>query len=510
MLPPGVLALCAAAAPAPPALPALWPRELPLPPDAQRNMVLDNTLKPAGQQGIVVNFHTAWSRQAVLDLYRTFFRARGKVTLDMEAQGVPTVGGKLDGYDCMVVLLGEAVQVAVKPDGGTFTAFHEQDPARLPAPAPMVAEPLDTRGWRLAGSFCPGDQQPGVLLYRQRDGGLWAFGLALVRPKGAPDAHGKVYCDQDPAQSHAPVRVFGDARLAVAAPGAPLGAVFVVDGQGTLHSFGSDCGGRLGQGVRDATLRYFAPRPVLEHVREVAAESANAAAVTEDGALYLWGSNLSGQIPGTAETFVSSPLKVMDGVVSVALARDAGYAVKRDGTLWGWGEAFSNGFLDGGVLKTRRRPYRIMDGVRAVFASGLGPVMALKADGGLWSWGANDRGQCGAGRKELVSGPARIAEHVARVAFTTHHCALLKTDGTVWTWGGNWTSQCGFDRAERAILRPRLLAEGAADIAVTGGETYVLRKDGRLLGCGHNTDKVALQGGTRIQVGLADTGIRLE
>jgi hypothetical protein len=49
------------------------------------------------------------------------------------------------------------------------------------------------------------------------------------------------------------------------------------------------------------------------------------------------------------------------------------------------------------------------------------------------------------------------------------------------------------------------------DVAVTSGETYVLKRDGSLWGCGRNSALVALQGHGEVrQVGLVDTGLKVK
>ncbi len=484
-------------------LPPLFPKEIPLPKDAKVQQVLDRPKAPAGQQLITVSYRTALDTASVMELYRAFFRDKGKDLQDLGAQA-PVLSAQLPGYRCTVTVLEalKTVMVSIEPEGRTFTAFHE---AAVQAPPRLIqVQPLDTSRWRLAGATFPGDFLPGVLLVRREDGSLWGFGLGLVQPRTETDAHGKRYCRLEGLDT-TPQRLAEGVRFATAAMGAPLGAIFTVDDQGTLRSFGADCGGRLGQGVGDATHRWFDPTPILERVRFVTAGSCNAAAITEEGALWAWGSNLSSQVLGCSEGFAKRPLKVMDDVVSVAVARDAMYAVKTDGTLWGWGEAYDNGFLDGGVLKVRKTALRIMDGVKAVFTADIGPIMALKADGSLWTWGANSAGLSGQGTKGTSAKPARIADQVVKVAMNHHHAALLKEDGSVWTWGRNWTAQCGFPMKEADILKPRKLCEGATDVAVTAGETYVLKQDGTLWGTGRNASRAALPGrGMERQVGLVE------
>lgn len=479
-------------------IPPAFPKEIPLPPGAKVVQAHDGSRAVAGRQSLVLHLEAPGGPSAILAFYR---EALPRIGAKVQLLG-PTLAATLPGYELSLVPLeglGQAM-LAVKPEGGTF-AFHRAPAPPAPVRAPLELPPLDTTAWRLAGASYPGDHDPGALLIRQPDGSLWGFGAGLVHP-GEEDLHGQRYVHKR-AVPLAPTRLAAGVRFATLAPGAPYGALFWIDTQGTLHSQGADSGGRLGQDVWDATLRWFKAAPILPRVRFVAAGPTNTAAITEDGGLWVWGSNLRGQVPGATGPSVKIPRRVLEQVVHVAVAREALYAVRRDGTLWGWGAADADGFLDGGVLPQRDQPHRILEGVRAVYASGNGPVMVLKQDGSLWTWGENSFGQCGQGhRSRTPARPAPIAQQVVKVALTGRHAALLKADGSVWTWGWNWKAHCGFPPTEPDILKPRRLADGALDIAVTTGETYVLKRDGSLWGTGNNRDGYGLLGEAEARPGL--------
>jgi len=61
------------------------------------------------------------------------------------------------------------------------------------------------------------------------------------------------------------------------------------------------------------------PRKVMDNCRYITTGAFNGAAISENGELYTWGSNIFGQcgMPVTGDDFIRTPVKVMDGVKMV-------------------------------------------------------------------------------------------------------------------------------------------------------------------------------------------------
>ena len=174
--------------------------------------------------------------------------------------------------------------------------------------------------------------------------------------------------------------------------------------------------------------------------------------VDETGTLWAWGSNQASQLgTETQETstdlegnpipYASQPLAVMEDVVSASAGADFTVALKADGTLWMWGSNI-DGQLGTGqateVLQTQ--PVQVpLNGAVLAVAAGTGHTVAILEDGSLWVWGRNDQGQLGLDpdTAALVPQPTQVTEATGAVdvAAGTYQTACLLSDGTLLTWG---------------------------------------------------------------------------
>jgi alpha-tubulin suppressor-like RCC1 family protein len=112
---------------------------------------------------------------------------------------------------------------------------------------------------------------------------------------------------------------------------------------GVLYTWGFDDDGRLGHGASGHEL---APRIVKalegKRVRQVACGCWHSAALTEDGAVYTWGSCKSGQLGQAHKNSVAAPRVVLEGVgggvkmVACGTAHTA--ALTESGDLYTWGK----------------------------------------------------------------------------------------------------------------------------------------------------------------------------
>ena len=115
---------------------------------------------------------------------------------------------------------------------------------------------------------------------------------------------------------------------------------------------------------------------------------------------------------GAAESNAAT-LTIRIPIVAVAAGYYHSLALKNDGTVWAWG-ANGSGQLGDGTTTDRLTPVQVVGpggsgwftDVQAV-AAGLHHSLALKTDGTVWAWGANWYGQLGDGTTTDSSTPVQ-------------------------------------------------------------------------------------------------------
>lgn len=235
----------------------------------------------------------------------------------------------------------------------------------------------------------------------------------------------------------------------------------------------------------DGTPCQTLPVQVLDDVVSVSCGDSVTVAVRSDGSLWGWGSNWYGILDDTLDLengeCHSVPIKLMDGVVMAALDTTSIAVVKIDGTLWMWGGAdgiplegleekqtvWSFGYW---VLTT---PVQVMDQVVSVDCGNFGGG-AIRTDGSLWMWGSNAYGEVGNGGGTAWT-PVRVMENVAQVAAGYSSTAALRTDGSVYTWGEGSYGDLGNGRLCDLVLPtpvPAFCDLTACPFADVGEEAY--------------------------------------
>jgi serine protease len=134
----------------------------------------------------------------------------------------------------------------------------------------------------------------------------------------------------------------------------------------------------------------------------------NSMALTWDGKLYMWGENNYGQLGRGNYLDSIAPVHVSSLTVPVVSFSTSGYhglAVLEDGTMWAWGLNYSGQLGDGdygaepsGVWKHRTSPVQVGLGLPKTLelVAGLGDQsLAFRGDISLFAWGGNYGGQLG-------------------------------------------------------------------------------------------------------------------
>jgi alpha-tubulin suppressor-like RCC1 family protein len=231
----------------------------------------------------------------------------------------------------------------------------------------------------------------------------------------------------------------------------------------------------------------------LSGVRTFACGADHSLALKENGTVWAWGSNASGQLGLGASGDRTSPAKVRGLSEIVAVRAGAGHSLALDaaGRVWAWGDNRYGQLGPAGPAGFSDIPLQVagLQGVRSVEAGGRHSV-ALLADGSVWAWGDNLFGQLGAQTPNSTSPePVRVAGLPAAEGIRAgleHSLALLR-DATLWAWGANFSGQLGDGTVEsRHEARAVAGLSGVVAFAAGGAHGLAVLEDETLWVWGSN------------------------
>jgi alpha-tubulin suppressor-like RCC1 family protein len=278
---------------------------------------------------------------------------------------------------------------------------------------------------------------------------------------------------------------------------------------GTVWAWGRGSGNNLGVSLSGATERHTPGQvPGLTDVARIVGSKASAMAVMRDGSVRAWGELptlfTGGQrvFPGVARPIVIAGLA---DVTDIAGGPFGGYAVTRDGRVHAWGSNLK-GELGTGRPSADLRGPALVAGVSDVvsIATVNGAAVAVTRDGRVWSWGSNEQGGLGHGTTADVIDPGQPAPAVVpgivdavevKAGTFGRQFIVRRRNGTLIGWGNSDWGQLGAGVSGDFQPKPTPIKLPDVEAYWLGGNfSFAKTKDGTLWFWGEESAALGLLG----------------
>ena len=217
---------------------------------------------------------------------------------------------------------------------------------------------------------------------------------------------------------------------------------------GTFWAWGNNYYGQLGDVTNINKITPVQVSGLTGIITQIAAGGSHTVALKNDGTVLAWGLNSSGQLGDGTRTKTDSntpvPVSGLTEITAIAAGESHTVALKNDGTVWAWGLNSSGQLGDGTGTKTDSdTPVKVsgLTGIITAIAAGGSHTVALKSNGTVWAWGNNGYGQLGDGTMADSDTPVQVSGltgiKITAIAAGESHTVALKSDGTLWAWGKN-------------------------------------------------------------------------
>jgi alpha-tubulin suppressor-like RCC1 family protein len=268
---------------------------------------------------------------------------------------------------------------------------------------------------------------------------------------------------------------------------------------GLLYGFGDNKFGQLGIGnvtPKAIPTRFSVPIGDAGTNKVMMAECGTryTLMLRDDGRVLGCGTNVNGVLAPDNESVRLLPNIVAgDGLAGgrkvVLISSRAGHAlaINDDGRVFSWG---SNDSGQLGNEKTENSAFMVavsgLGSERFIsVAAGHSHSLALSASGRVYAWGSNDHGELGNGTTipssvavETMLPASVTASSIATIAAGDEFSALLTKDGRVYTWGSNQYGQQGdgqsLDRLTPSPVDTSGVLKGMQVTEISVGPEYVL------------------------------------
>jgi alpha-tubulin suppressor-like RCC1 family protein len=258
----------------------------------------------------------------------------------------------------------------------------------------------------------------------------------------------------------------------------------------TSDGSGADVGGEDVTGA-DAVSDSMPSPAIVSH--RLASGVEHTCAVKGDGSLWCWGTNGLDQLGiGTSPNQVASPHQVGAATtwVSVAAGADHTCGIQQDGSLWCWGFNGSGQVGNGSSGSSVAVPTLIGTAAWIDVAAGGGQTCGIHQDRSMWCWGSNQVGELGDGTTTDEHSPEQIgaaswtgvfAGNAADIGgLAAYNTCGIQVDGSLWCWGDNTFGEVGDGTMTTPRTTPEVVQSGTQWVTASVGilSTFGIQTNG--------------------------------
>ena len=274
-----------------------------------------------------------------------------------------------------------------------------------------------------------------------------------------------------------------------------------LDSDGALYAWGSNAYGQLGNGTTTNSSVPVAVKiagtPLAgKTIVQIAAGANHNMVLTSDGAVYTWGWNYHGQLGNNTKTnsntivavqTISTPIAGKK-IVKIAAGQGHSLALTDDGMVYAWGRN-DTGQLGNNATTDAMLPVAVtvtgtpMNNKTIIeIASGGRHSLAIDSSGKVYAWGHNGSGQLGNNSTVNALTPVAVQApadkniiQVSGSGWLGASSSALTSNGTVYSWGRGFDGQLG-DGTNNDSSVPVITTINLVDTPST--PTHVMAKPG--------------------------------
>lgn len=316
-----------------------------------------------------------------------------------------------------------------------------------------------------------------------------AYSVVVTNPRGTVTSSEVTLTVVSPAASAPPAL---PAQVGAGRTLAPAeGFVVVRKSNGTLWSWGNNNDGQRGNGTTSVPNEVpgQVTLPAGRTAVQVSVGALHVLALLDNGDVYGWGRNSSGQLGLGDAISRLTPTKITLPLPAVYVSAGGAHslAILNDGTVYAWG-LNDLGQLGNGGRVSALTPTQVPGIANAVSAaSGNDHNLVLLSDGRVLAFGANGSGQLGTGDIRLRRSPVEIATGVVLVRAGADISSAVTAGRLLLAWGENSSGQLGFGTVVTTdVVSPYGIATNAVDASSADAQLLVAYSDGSVRGAGAN------------------------